>query len=364
MTDQVAQGAANAGEGGVVTSAGDDHTVAVAPVAPKPTATDASTSTTMAMEEDGDGEPERCCWICYATDEDNRLAAWVKPCQCRGTTKWVHQSCLYRWIDEKLSNEESLRPVACPQCQTEYIIVYPRIGKMGVILEAVDTLITRLCPFLTAGIFVCSLYWTAVTFGAVTFLQIVGHESGMAIMQTGDPLFLLIGLPLIPIGLILGRMIHWDNAVLRLIHGRTMKVEKEQQEQQGFLNYPEPPLVSESTSGVRIFCGALLLPTISSIVGRVLFDSVDNSFQRTLLGGLTYVTVKGILKIYLRHRQYASRRNRRIVDYTEDNLRNHMQQTNNENHSDNGNDNDNIADGNIEAVGVQEHDPQPEGNEA
>ena len=32
----------------------------------------------------------RSCWVCYATDEDDETAAWVKPCQCRGTTKWVN----------------------------------------------------------------------------------------------------------------------------------------------------------------------------------------------------------------------------------------------------------------------------------
>lgn len=118
------------------------------------------------------GEPERCCWICFATDEDNRLAAWVKPCQCRGTTKWVHQSCLYRWIDEKTQKGNALRTVSCPQCQTEYIIVFPQMGKLGGALEAIDNLIKRLSPFLAAGFFVGSLYWTAVTYGAVTFLQV------------------------------------------------------------------------------------------------------------------------------------------------------------------------------------------------
>lgn len=117
-------------------------------------------------------DTERCCWICFATDEDNRLAAWVQPCQCRGTTKWVHQSCLYRWIDEKTQKGSALRSVSCPQCQTEYIIVFPQMGKLGGALEAMDTLVKRLSPFLAAGFFVGSLYWTAVTYGAVTFLQV------------------------------------------------------------------------------------------------------------------------------------------------------------------------------------------------
>ena len=36
-------------------------------------------------------EEERQCWVCFASQEDDPLAAWVSPCLCKGTTKWVHQ---------------------------------------------------------------------------------------------------------------------------------------------------------------------------------------------------------------------------------------------------------------------------------
>lgn len=35
---------------------------------------------------------KRYCWVCFATDEDDTSVAWVQPCNCRGTTKWV---CLF-----------------------------------------------------------------------------------------------------------------------------------------------------------------------------------------------------------------------------------------------------------------------------
>jgi len=34
-------------------------------------------------------DDKRYCWVCFATDEDDRSVAWVQPCNCRGTTKWV-----------------------------------------------------------------------------------------------------------------------------------------------------------------------------------------------------------------------------------------------------------------------------------
>lgn len=276
-------------------------------------------------------EEERSCWICFATDEDNKLATWVQPCKCRGTTKWVHQTCLYRWVDEKQKGN-ALRSVSCQQCQTEYIIVFPPMGKLANILESFDNMVKRLSPFLAAGIIVGSLYWTAVTYGAVTVLQIVGHKKGMALMENGDPLVLLIGLPAIPVGLVLGRMIRWEDAVIRLIRNRRNVARKfplmslivpypdEEEDQQNNPQQPATPTLSDPLSATRVFCGALLLPTISSIVGRILFDTIENTLHRTLLGGLTFITVKGILKIYLKQQQYNRKKERKIVDYTEENL--------------------------------------------
>lgn len=112
-------------------------------------------------------EDGRYCWVCFATDEDDKLAAWVQPCKCSGTTKWVHQSCLQRWVDEKQKGN-AFKRVNCPQCRTEYIIVFPEMGTFVSILEGIDSMIKRLSPFLAAGVIVGSLYWTAVTYGAVT----------------------------------------------------------------------------------------------------------------------------------------------------------------------------------------------------
>ena len=39
----------------------------------------------------GGDEEERQCWVCFASQEDDPVAAWVSPCLCKGTTKWVHQ---------------------------------------------------------------------------------------------------------------------------------------------------------------------------------------------------------------------------------------------------------------------------------
>ena len=49
-----------------------------------------------------------------------------------------------------------------------------------------------------------SLYWTGVTFGAVTVMQAV---------ERSDPLFLLVALPLVPVVLVMGKMVRWEEPV-------------------------------------------------------------------------------------------------------------------------------------------------------
>lgn len=34
-------------------------------------------------------ESQRYCWVCFATEEDDKAAQWVQPCLCRGSSKWV-----------------------------------------------------------------------------------------------------------------------------------------------------------------------------------------------------------------------------------------------------------------------------------
>ncbi|XP_055607295.1 E3 ubiquitin-protein ligase MARCHF5 [Uranotaenia lowii] len=311
-----------------------------------PRAVSGSPPLTSGPAQDGD---DRYCWVCFATDEDDKLAPWVQPCNCRGATKWVHQSCLQRWVDEKQKGN-TFKRVSCPQCQSEYIIVLPSMGALANVLEGIDTLIKRISPFLTAGVIVGSIYWTAVTYGAVTVLQTVGYDEGLALMERAEPIVLLIGLPAVPIGLILGRMIRWEDFLLRFLQTKSFSLRKFPMislllpispiEDDPFVNNADlnmsggggPPAVpnsvppgavvtSDPLSATRVLCGALLLPTISSIVGRVFFDSIQNKFQQVLVGGFAFVVLKGALKIYFKQKQCNRKKQRRILDYTPENLR-------------------------------------------
>lgn len=279
-------------------------------------------------------DDKRYCWVCFATDEDDATASWVKPCHCRGTTKWVHQGCIQRWVDEKQKGRAGAH-VACPQCNTEYIIVYPNMGPLVVVLDTIDGVIFRICPFIAASILAASIYWTAVTYGAVTVMQVVGHKDGLAMMEQADPLVLLVGLPTIPIILILGKMLRWEDLALSLLRRHACKVpilrhflpssysdDRTQSE--------DVPPMSDPISATRILCGALLLPSIASICGKIFFESIHSNFQRTLFGGIAFIVIKGAFKIYHKQQQYVRQCQRRIMDYTENNVALYRRQQNSE----------------------------------
>ncbi|KAF7403391.1 hypothetical protein HZH68_006185 [Vespula germanica] len=270
-------------------------------------------------------DDKRYCWVCFATDEDDATASWVKPCHCRGTTKWVHQGCIQRWVDEKQKGRAGAH-VACPQCNTEYIIVYPNMGPLVVILDTIDGIICRVCPFIAAGIVIGSIYWTAVTYGAVTVMQVVGHKDGLTMMEQADPLVLLVGLPTIPIMLVLGKMLRWEDQALNLLRRHAYKVPilrhflpSSYSDDDRTQSQDIPPM-NDPVSATRILCGALLLPTIASICGKIFFESVNSNFQRTLLGGVAFITIKGAFKIYHKQQQYVRQCQRRIMDYTDSNV--------------------------------------------
>ncbi|CAI9733030.1 E3 ubiquitin-protein ligase MARCH5-like [Octopus vulgaris] len=278
------------------------------------------------MTERSTSDPEdegRTCYICYNTDIQGQNG-WLKPCRCSGSTKWVHNTCLQRWIDGQQLEDLSTK-VRCPQCNTEFTIVYPSPGRLVYIMDMTDKVIYKMCPFLAGGIFIGSVYWMAVTYGAVTVMQVLGHKEGLNVMERADPLFLLFGLPAIPLTLICGKLVRWEDYVLRLWRKHSSRLP--------LINYlfkdecyRDTSMVEGRTdqtnpmSATRVMCGALILPTIATSVGKIAFSSVQSNFQRTLLGGVAFIIIKGFLKIYLRQQLYIQQLSRIVKDFNEDDV--------------------------------------------
>ncbi|XP_074838101.1 E3 ubiquitin-protein ligase MARCHF5-like isoform X2 [Carettochelys insculpta] len=228
---------------------------------------------------------ERHCWLCFCTEQEDRAAEWICPCRCKGSTKWAHQGCLQRWLDEKQKGNSTSR-VSCPQCGTAYHVAFPTLGPLVYFLHKVDRALSRASPFAMAGIVVGTVYWSAVTYGAITVMQVVGHKKGLGVMERADPLFLLLGLPTIPVLLVLGRLVRWEEYVLHLWQKYSSKL----QALVPGISCPVPPgplaescPPSDPPSLSRMLCGALVFPSVASLVGRLLFRRTGSSLQRTIL---------------------------------------------------------------------------------
>lgn len=268
----------------------------------------------------------RQCWVCLALEEDDRETSWTSPCKCRGATKWVHQHCIQRWIDEKQGGTPSTT-VVCPQCNTDYVIAYPKYSCFVYILDRIDRGVLRVSPYLAAGVVMGSIYWSAVTFGAVSVLQVLGYRDGLKYIESADPFFLLVGLPTIPTGLLLVKMIPWEECLLRIwlqraaglmqFLGRLTNLSTSGHvTRTGFQEHlMTTPGFSHTMNATRLFCSALLLPTIATLIGRLLFPNIRSGVHRAFLGAIILSIVKGFLKIYLRREQFIRQAKRKVLDY-------------------------------------------------
>lgn len=57
-------------------------------------------------------------------------------------------------------------------------------GPLVYVMDVADRIVCKLCPFVAGGIFIGSVYWTAVTYGAVTVMQV-----GLSIEIIGNRLY-------------------------------------------------------------------------------------------------------------------------------------------------------------------------------
>lgn len=129
-------------------------------------------------------QSEKHSWECYATEWDNSGTECVSPC---------------RWH--------------------RVLHHLPEDGPAGDLLQQAD----RASPFNAVGEVVGTLYWSALTYGAVTIMQVVGHKKGLFVMERVDPMFLLMDLPNFPVLLVLGKMICWEDYLVRLWSRRSYK---------------------------------------------------------------------------------------------------------------------------------------------
>ena len=85
---------------------------------------------------------------------------------------------LRRWIDEKQKGN-SLAKVFCPQCNKAYTFSLPKINNVVRVLDFAERTISKSCPYVAGGLFVGAAYWSAVTYGAITVMQVKNDCHGV-----------------------------------------------------------------------------------------------------------------------------------------------------------------------------------------
>ncbi|KAF5400228.1 Membrane-associated RING-CH protein 5A, partial [Paragonimus heterotremus] len=186
------------------------------------------------------------------------------------------------------------------------------------ILESVDSKTRVLSCYFAGGLVVGSVYWSAVTYGAITVMQVLGHHQGLQVMENMNPLALLVCLPTIPICLILAKAIPWEKFLQKLWRQYISRLGLVRR----LTETPTWPVreraVEPAPDGYelpRLFCSALVLPTIATMTGRLLFRRTRSDTYRTVLGGLTYLGIKGILSVSYREIRYMRACHRIVKNY-------------------------------------------------
>ena len=227
----------------------------------------------------------------------------------------------FRLIDRFISQE----PLLIQTLSFVIPVLFPNSSKFVYCLELLDKTISAFSPYFVGTIFLSSVYWSAFSFGALTVLQTMGFERGRAIIESSDPITLFVMLPSVPVILILSKLIRWEDQYLRIWrnHHKSLPILK--------FFFKEPPAETgrescekillgrgnfkNSITITRMVCSALLLPSISNLIGNYFFRDVESVLHRTLLGGASFVLLKGLVKIYLRQSQYIKHSNRKILNY-------------------------------------------------
>ncbi|KAI9864427.1 MAG: hypothetical protein M1824_005130 [Vezdaea acicularis] len=173
-----------------------------------------------AINADTDDEPRKC-WICFSdeTEDTPTTSEWRSPCPCALT---AHEDCLLDWIASEQNPLSRKRKgthgkMLCPQCKSEIIVI--REPSIVVDIAEIVDRIGRYAVIPTLIIIAGGCIWAGATYhGVKTIYQIFGREDAERILDIRAGTLpgarprdivrawrTIIGLPLIPVALILSR---------------------------------------------------------------------------------------------------------------------------------------------------------------
>ncbi|KAG8269631.1 E3 ubiquitin-protein ligase march5 [Homalodisca vitripennis] len=252
----------------------------------------------------------RFCYLCRATlPEDDE--AWVRPCRCVGPTTWIHQSCGRQMVQRFETLYPTKRP-RCRFCRTRYIIV----PKKGPIVRVMEKIILKLKSIVDIELIAAYpiIEAIATTCGCITLSYIYGYEEAKQLLMECNPVEAASTCALIGYGLWYISDITWEDWLLRALR-RCSRVPF----LKGVFPREYPDSLARSRKRMWSICSAIaggaLLPVYSRIIGTLMFSSVESPANQLLLGGTSFLAVKGILKMYYAQKTYVRQNSLSIENY-------------------------------------------------
>lgn len=155
-------------------------------------------------------DQSRICWICYSDsteDDESTATTWRTPCPCALT---AHEACLLDWVAD-LENPKNRKgkksgKIQCPQCRSEIRIARPRSLFVD-LMRAFDRIGSQLTFPGVIITFGGTLWAGAFYHGFQSIYLVFGPDDASRIFEhaTQHRGALQVGLPLIPLSLIMSR---------------------------------------------------------------------------------------------------------------------------------------------------------------
>jgi len=262
----------------------------------------------------------RRCWICYACEEDEDAPddELVNPCGCKGSTKWVHQMCINKWIDEVQGGNAS-KEIRCPYCKNLFAYVFPTASFFYRALATIDTCYTHFCKTVSEGQIVGMLSFAAIASGAAeVFKKQLKHLLPLLKdCDHGSVQQLIYGALLqfaVPTSLIIMQQ-HLSSLEDRL--AASISSSDSSTTDLRILEAPLQDADLDGANGINQIVAALIFPMVSESLGSLLYGSIIKSkFHCYLAGSLTYIFGRGLVKIVYKRKQLSLQRKRRVLNWS------------------------------------------------
>lgn len=263
--------------------------------------------------------PTKECWICLSSDPFN----FIKPCQCKGSTKYVHRECFLDYIQTK-----SFTNIKCTFCKSKYLLKSKQ-ERFIAHYEKIKRFNSYVCNVVFIFFTILITYTVLFIYGATVVVLFVGKDDlfdyarnesfSMFPFSLLNIVRLAINLPIVPVCLLLSThkkfsyifhilpsfilfdkfetkylFLYFSPLLLFLYNKFIALLENKFGKKTGEASI----LVNNHQFELKIIVGTLISPFVGIFIGQILFRGYTKKAMRSFIGCLIYTLVKDFMGIY------------------------------------------------------------------